>query len=195
MKTKLPLSTIAYDEDTLCRVLIDQFNKGVISFFAYIRHYGESKLGLSEGKDHFHVYVEFNNAVDPLKFKGLFVNEFGNSTCLNWRASKFADWYYYVLHDPLYLQSKGLVREYEYEKEGIQCLDPLELDRLIVENPRPFSNRVREALDNGLTELEMFRLGLLNSSNVAGVQALQWIVNPEKKMEELQKNKDKLKRG
>lgn len=180
MATKQPLSTIAYDEVVLAKVLIQQLNIGVVSFFAYIRHYGEGD-GLSENKEHIHVYVDFNKQVDPMEFKYLFANEFGNNTTLNWRRSVFADWFPYVLHDEDYLASKGLTRVWHYTKDAMVPSDPLELDRMIVENPMPNLSRIRSAILNGVSEKEMFLQGLLTPQNVNGVSALSTIINPKKK--------------
>lgn len=183
MATKQPLSTIAYDEVVLAKVLIQQLNIGVVSFFAYIRHYGEGE-GLSENKEHIHVYVDFNKQVDPLEFKYLFSNEFGNNTTLNWRRSVFSDWYPYVLHDEDYLASKGLTRIWHYSKDAMVASDDLELDRMIVENPMPNMSRIRSAILNGVSEKEMFLQGLLTPQNVNGVSALSSIINPKRKDDE-----------
>ena len=180
MKTKLPLATIAYDEDVLCKTLVDQYNKGIVSFFVYIKHYGEGD-GSSEMKDHFHVYVEFNSGIDPMEFRYLFRNRVNNVTCLNFRRSQFVDWFYYCLHDPDYLASKGLKRQFIYERSGMVTIDDRELDRLISENPLPNQTRLRSALLNGVSEKEMFMQGLLNPVNVNGVTALSTILNPKLK--------------
>ena len=182
MKTKLPLSTIAYNEHILCDVLVTLYNKGDISFFAYIMHYGEG-VGDSECKDHYHVYIEPNKGLDPFEFKYRFRDDEGRNTCLNWRKSDFANWYWYVLHDPDYLSSKGLSREFAYDKVNVQCSDPLELDRLLTENPLPNVTRLRNALLSGVSEKEMFMQGLLNTQNVSGVQSILTILNPKRRKE------------
>ena len=178
MKTKLPLSTIAYNEDILCKVLVKLYGQGVISFFCYIKHYGEG-TGDSEKKDHYHVYIEPNKGIDPFDFKSYFKDADGFNTCLNWRKSDFSNWYYYCLHDPDYLSSKGLSREFAYDKRDMQCSDDLELDRLLTDHPLPNQTRLRNAILNGVSEKDMYMLGLLNPQNVYGVQGILSILNPE----------------
>lgn len=184
MGTKKPLSTIAYDEIILNRGLSKLMEDGIVSFYAYIRHHGEGE-GLSEGKEHIHVYVDFYKMVDALELKTQFINEFGNATCLVWRRSNFADWYPYVLHDEDYLQAKGLHREWHYSPEAVVASDPAELDRMICENPMPNCCRLRSAILNGCSEKEMFISGLLTPQNVNGVMALNTILNPKINGDEL----------
>lgn len=43
--------------------------------------------------------------------------------CLPFQNSKFADWYYYILHDPIYLARKGKSRYYIYKQEDIITSD------------------------------------------------------------------------
>lgn len=176
MKTGLPLSTIAYNEDVLCRTLIKLNNCGVVSFFVYILHHGEGD-SISEGKEHIHCYVEFYDKVDPFAFRDLFRDSHGDNTTLIWRRSVFVDWYYYNLHDEDYLASKGLTRQWHYDKSCMIPSSSAEFDRMIVENPLPVSTRLRTALLNGVSEKEMFKQGLINPVNVSGVCTLNSILN------------------
>lgn len=73
MKTGVPISTIAYDEDYLINCLLTLEEEGTVSFWAYINHNGEGS-GVSENKDHQHVYVELDEKVKLLDFKITFVD-------------------------------------------------------------------------------------------------------------------------
>lgn len=181
MKTKKPLSTIAYDEEVLKDRLAYLLGHGLIGFWSYIRHNGESTSGESERKDHFHVRIEPNDALDPVELKTLFNASDGSPTCLNWRPSVFSDWYYYVLHDPDYLEAKGLSRMFVYDPEDMQTSDSLELDRLVSENPCPLSTRLRSAILGKMPLREMYLRGLITPQNANGVRLISEAVNPELK--------------
>lgn len=172
MKTKKPLATIAYDEEILCKGLHALCNHGYIDFFAYIRHDGEG-TGLSEGKTHFHVYIEPCTGVDPLSLKEFFRNEDGSPTTLNFRKSDFQNWYYYVLHDVAYLESKGLKRQFSYEPSDVVASSEEELDRLVSETEVPECCKVREALLSGHTLSDMFIEGILKPSNANGIRIIK----------------------
>lgn len=177
MNTKKPLSTIAYNEEVLKDRLSYLLAHGLIGFWSYIRHEGESTSGESERKEHFHVRIEPNDGLDPVDLKNLFNDRDGLPTCLNWRPSAFADWYYYVLHDPVYLESKGLTRQFVYDPENMFSSDSLELDRLISENPCPASTRLRSAILGKMSLREMYLRGLITPQNANGVRLITEAVN------------------
>lgn len=181
MNTKKPLSTIAYNEEVLKDRLTYLLAHGLIGFWSYIRHYGEDTSGESERKDHFHVRIEPNDGLDPVELKTLFNDRDGLPTCLNWRTSVFPEWYYYVLHDPEYLASKGLTRQFVYDPADMQSSDTLELDRLVTENPCPASTRLRSAILGKMPLREMYLRGLITPQNANGVRLISEAVNPEKK--------------
>ena len=176
LKTGLPLSTIAYNEDVLCKNLVRLNNDGIVSFFVYIVHQPEGD-SIAECKEHIHCYVEFYDKVDPFLFRDKFRDAWGNNTTLLWRRSQFVDWYYYNLHDEDYLARKGLIRQWHYDRSCMITLEEAELDRMIIDNPLPTSTRLRTALLNGVSEKEMFKQGLINPVNVAGVCTLSSILN------------------
>lgn len=172
MKTKKPLATIAYDEDILCKGLHTLSNLGYIDFFAYIRHTGEGS-GLSEGKTHFHVFIEPCIGVDPLALKDYFRNKDGSPTCLNFRKSDFQNWYYYTLHDVAYLESKGLKRQYHYKASDMVPSSEAELDRLVSEIEVPECCKVRDALLSGDSLAKMYFDGILRPGNANGIRIIR----------------------
>ena len=97
MKTGVPISTIAYDEEYLINCLLTLEEEGTVSFWAYINHMGEGS-GASENKDHQHVYVELDDKVKLLDFKNNFRRSDGTPITINWRKSDFQNWVWYVLH-------------------------------------------------------------------------------------------------
>ena len=171
MKTGIPISTIAYDEYRLAECLTNLEDIGVISFWAYICHHGEG-AGLSENKDHQHVYVELDEKVKLLEFKDYFRRSDGTGVTINWRKSDFQNWYWYVLHDVAYLESKGIYREYHYSPEDFIVSDPREFDRLFNETEVPEPCRVRKAIMAGHSLRDMYLEGLLKPSNAVGLKII-----------------------
>lgn len=178
MGTSKPLSTIAYNEDVLCRGLLKLQNRGVISFWSYIMHYGEGEA-THENKDHYHVYIELYKNVDPFSLRSEFLDKDGNYTTLIWRKSNFADWYWYNLHNEEYLSSKGLKRVYAYSHENFNASENDVFAQLVADNPLPNSSRVRSAILSGMSDREMFLTGLINTQNVGGVTSIKSILNPK----------------
>lgn len=172
MASKKPISTIAYNEEVLKNTLQSKIDTGEIQFYAYIKHLGEGD-GLSECKDHFHVFVAPNKQIDAVSFKRCFLDSDGRTTTINWVNSKFIEWLLYVLHDTEYLGEKGLVRKYRYSIENVVSSDNRDLDRMICENPVPESIRIRRQIQAGYTFEEMFLSGSVKPSNACGVSVLK----------------------
>lgn len=171
-KSKKPISTIAYDEQVLKDTLQAKLEKDELQFYAYIKHNGEGD-GLSECKDHFHVFVLPNTGIDAMVFKRSFHDKDGRNTTINWVPSKFIEWLLYVLHDTEYLSEKGLQRKYHYSLESVVTSDAKDLDRMICENPVPESVRIRRQIQAGYTFEEMFISGSVKPSNACGVSVLK----------------------
>ncbi len=122
MRTYKPLSTISYNTQSNLRIYLEALiEKGSISFYAFLKHYGEGGK-----KDHFHVYIEPQEEIDTNAqwFREWFIEKSDDPPCkpLNvepWRKSKFDDWVLYSQHDSAYLAQKGLKKE--YTDYGLNC--------------------------------------------------------------------------
>lgn len=136
MKTKLWITAINYNTpDFLCVRLEELRTSHIISFWAFMRHHAEE----DELKDHNHVFIipsrslltddiidhckEFDpsHPDKPLTFSPIFriVKE-----------RNFGDWYYYSLHDPVYLRTKGESRAYHYRVSEFYTSDHDALNEL-----------------------------------------------------------------
>lgn len=173
MKTIRPLATIAYDEEILNEIF--EYYPDQFAFWAYIKHKGEGE-GLSEKKDHFHVFVQMADKTNPVKLKALFESHDGRPTTLNWRFSAFQPWFYYVIHDLDYLSSKGITRVYHYTLQDIVCSDRLELDAYLQECGVPECSRLRQSLLNDVSLKEMYLNGLLKPSNANGIKIISEMI-------------------
>lgn len=124
MQTTRPISSISFNTDRfIITVLFDLVDNHIISFFALIKHYGEPKESKDTLKDHLHLYIEPNKRIDTMslaeKFKEIDLKNPKPLGTLPFNYSKFDDWFLYGIHDPMYLASKGMTRQYFYLKEDI----------------------------------------------------------------------------
>ena len=124
MKTSKPFSTISYNtEPFLTERLKDLENRRIINFWAFIEHIPEQ----DEQKAHKHLYVVPNGQVCTDKFIDYLLEPdltFGKPLkCLLCQSSKFADWYFYALHDTAYLLTKMQDREYHYTDADLHVSD------------------------------------------------------------------------
>lgn len=135
MKTRKSISSISYNTTAFLRDRLNELiSLGHISYYFFIEHNAES----NEKKDHTHLFLEPAKQIqtdDICKFL-IQPDPFNHGLPLKtmpFMSSHFSDWYLYVLHDPVYLSSKGLHREYSYRKEFIEASDPDILDYLVME--------------------------------------------------------------
>lgn len=124
LKTSKPISTIWWGDDEFLRFKLDDLvRRRILDFYAFIRHKPEE----DEKKEHSHVFCipsqridtnqlrDYLTQYDPNHPKPILPNPF--------RSSKYDDWEPYVLHDPVYLASKGQSRKFHYKFEEIQTSD------------------------------------------------------------------------
>lgn len=128
MNTSKPIATISFNsEPFLLSKLNELVDNRTISFYALIFHFGEPSEFEDTLKDHFHVYAEPNRRIDTMALGDEFKEPVSTSAiplnCLPFWSSRFPDWYYYILHDPIYLARKGQSRYYIYQQEDIITSD------------------------------------------------------------------------
>lgn len=129
MNTSKPISTVSFNsEPFLLSKLNELVDNRTLSFYAYIKHFGEPSESTDTLKDHFHIYTELNRRTDTMALGDEFKEPVSISKpplgCLPFQHSKsFADWYYYILHDPVYLAKKGKSRYYSYRQDEIITSD------------------------------------------------------------------------
>ena len=136
MRTSKPFSTISYNSDKFLTLKLNSLvSSGKISFWCAIRH----KAECDEKKDHIHLYINPSCMFQTDDLKG-YLSELDPLhpnqplTCISARSSKtFDDWALYVLHDKRYLASKGLSRQYHYNRSAMYTSDVNELDTLFNE--------------------------------------------------------------
>lgn len=129
MRTSKPVSTISYNtEDFLKKKLENWKSQGLIEFAMWVRHDPEE----DEKKAHFHVFIrparliqtmdleKDSMELDPENIEKPF-------KMIGFRVSKESDWLLYAIHDPTYLQEKGLERQYVYGLDDVKstCSDTL----------------------------------------------------------------------
>lgn len=174
MKTSLPFSTISYCSPEFLQAslqaLVDAPNP-VLSWYAFVMH--DPEPGDSQGgrKKHAHAIMYparscSTDAVlreiqepdpDPEKAAAGLMRK-----CMPARKSKFADWYLYAVHDPVYLASKGMDRQFEYKFTDMVTSDRdfLLAEFAAIEHSKltPFA-AMSDAVQMGLTWEDYFALG------------------------------------
>lgn len=134
MRTSKPISTISYNTEQYLTFKLEELRKAkVIEFWAFIYHKAEK----DEGKDHWHVYMiparmlQTMDLEDQLKEPDLKHPDKPPLGVRPFESSKFPDWYLYGLHDPAYLASKRLSREYRYVPSDYRSSDLDHLNDLV----------------------------------------------------------------
>lgn len=129
MNTSKPISTISFNTKAFLISELDELiDSKHISFYAFIKHYAEPQECNDTLKDHFHVYIEPNTRIDTMALQSEFKEPVKSSEfplgCLPFSLSKFPDWYYYSLHNPIYLANKGMSRKFFYAHDDIITNEP-----------------------------------------------------------------------
>lgn len=159
MKTTKPLSTISYNTKPFLVSVLERLTKNeMISFWVIITHKPEE----DENKEHTHVYLEPAKAIDTTWLRKQFNEddkEHPSSPLgvMPIAKSKFADWYWYGLHDKAYLASKNQSRKYHYSHDDMLTSDVECLAEMVRQNPNPKGEllKVMELVMQGFTSLQI----------------------------------------
>jgi hypothetical protein len=178
LRTTKPISTVSYNtEEFLTGVLNDLIKAHKVAFWAFIRHTAED----DETKDHIHLYIEPNVKVDTMDLADLFreidpKNPSKPFKCVDWRPSKWDDWYLYGIHDAAYLRMKFEERKYHYGLEDVRSsdADDLEIRAYRAMHSDVTKNvRIHEAMMNGMTADKMAFIGAIAPSQAFQMAAYQ----------------------
>lgn len=166
MRTSRDISTISYNTTDFLILKLKELQKAkVLSFWAFIEHLPEDDE--CKGRNHKHLFLVPSKMLQTDELS-LEFEEFDALhpdkplKCTIFRASKFADWYMYILHDKAYLAYKGLSRKFHYLHDEIKTSDSdtlYEWSRMIDMTSLTPYNKILEAQANGLTYREFFRRG------------------------------------
>ena len=133
MRTTKPVSTISYNTEAFLEGVLTELVKAhKVAFWAYIKHTAEE----DEHKDHLHVYIEPNGKLDTMDLQDLLSevdmkNPGKPLKCVDWRSSKWDDWYLYGIHYEPYLKMKFETRMYHYEKKDVKTSDTDDLENRV----------------------------------------------------------------
>lgn len=133
MRTSKPFSTISYNTDDF---LIDKLNSLVatykVEFWCYVKHFGELDDSGNREKDHKHVFIIPNGKIDTMELNQIMLETDTNNLkkplrCMDFHPSKEDDWILYSSHDPDYLRTKFLIREFSYQLKDFVSSDDDEM--------------------------------------------------------------------
>ena len=123
MKTSKPFSTVSYNTDDFLK---DKLNRLIatykIEYWCYVKHLGELADDGTREKDHKHVYIIPNGKIDTMELSQMMLEVDPNNKkplkCMDFRSSKEDEWFLYNSHDPDYLKTKFLIREFTYSLQN-----------------------------------------------------------------------------
>lgn len=192
MATSKPISSISYNTEDFLKARLEYLTKnGVISFWSYIHHNGESKLeDEAAGKDHFHLLLIPNKCVDLVQIGHQFVEFFPNDPgkplkCLPFRTSKTEDWILYAIHDADYLMLRGLTKDYVYDIPDLKASDPEYLHQLWVEAKQSLANnpaiKFRRKAREGVSFSRLVQSGAVSVQQIRNAEIYySYFLNAEK---------------
>lgn len=134
MKTSKPFSTVSYNTDDFLKSKLNELlNNRKIEYWCYVCHAGELDDNGEREKEHKHVLIIPNGRIDTMELSQTMLeldptNIKKPLKCMDFRSSKEDEWFLYASHDPDYLRSKMLVREYVYDRQDFISSDDDETD-------------------------------------------------------------------
>lgn len=184
MRTSKPISTISYNTADFLKAKLENWkSQGLIEFAMWIRHDPEE----DEKKAHFHVFIRPARLIQTMDLEKESMeldpeNIDKPFKMIGFRVSKESDWLLYAIHDPTYLQEKGLEREHVYGLDDVQSTDCDTLNDII----RHMSDDRKGRLEYRLIQLAQLGLpwdavvasGMIPLRHIAGArimyESLMW---------------------
>lgn len=181
MATSKPISSISYNtEDFLKAKLSKLTESGIVTFWAYIRHNGESRLDdEAAGKDHWHLLLIPNKCIDLVSIGKEFHEFFPNDPhkplrCMPFRTSKTDDWILYAIHDPDYILFHGLNKTYFYDVTDCKTSDQEYLHQLWVEAKQSLANnpavKIRRKAREGVSFSALVQSGAISIQQIRNAE-------------------------
>ena len=165
MRTQQPISFIWFGSESFLKDQLSCFvveNK--VDFWCFIHHKKEEE----EKKDHFHVFAMPSSVIDSDYFKAHFVEADPNNVkpvkINRIETSKWYDWYWYGLHDPRYLSTKGIdPKRYVYSPNDIVRSDEDMFIEMKLNTPKVKNSAdpIREAVINRVPFVNLVDSGVV----------------------------------
>lgn len=187
MATSKPISTISYNSTPFLIERLDELVcSGAVAAWFFIKHYGEMGEDEACGKEHIHLLLVPNRCVDMMKVAATFI-EFDPASpgkplkCLPFRPSKLTDWFLYAVHDPDYLQSHCMEREYVYDVADIKTNDTDYLNQMWVEARQSLRSnpvyRMKQAVNSGVSFRSMVNSGAFSIQQIRNAELFYSYLN------------------
>ena len=175
MKTSKPFSTISYNTDKFLKDKLDRLIKrDCISFYAWVEHYAED----DEKKNHKHLYIVPNGQQETNGIRDILEELDPNDKlgkplkCLDFKSSKFDDWYLYCCHDTGYLATKGQTRKYHYKEDDFVTSSEESLHERIATIDYAKYRKTQDFVDAVMRGVSFY--DLVRSGQVPAPQFMQW---------------------
>lgn len=129
MRTSKPFSTVSYNSDSFLRERLEELVKSFkVEYWCYVKHNGELADDGTREKVHKHVLIIPNGKIDTMELSQMMLEPDPSNLkkplrCMDFRSSKEDEWFLYNSHDPDYLRTKLLVREFAYSLKDFVSSD------------------------------------------------------------------------
>lgn len=158
MRTSKPFSTISYNSDAFLEVKLNELLESFkIEYWCYVRHMGELAEDGTREKEHKHVLIIPNGLIDTMAVAQIMLEPDPSNLkkplkCMDFRNSKEEEWFLYNSHDPDYLRTKFLVREFMYSLDDFVSSDEdetrIKWDRAFHESDYMKNQRMLKLMEN-----------------------------------------------
>lgn len=202
MRTSKPISTISYNSPEFLTLKLNEWmKKGLVAYWCFIGHKGETLDDGTVEKDHIHVFIEPNITVDTLalQYDSQEVDAKHPDKpfkCIHFQPSKYDEWTWYVLHDANYLAMHFEQRQYEYTKDDFHFSDSDEFEdryqRAMHSSEVVKKLKVHTAYANGYRASDLAFQGLLMPQQAVQYMAFDKLFNEgeKRKIEELKRQEE-----
>lgn len=196
MKTSKLISTISFNSLQFLEGTIQRLaNSELIEWSHWIKHKAEAN---DTKKDHIHLIIQPNKAIDTLQFFKEFIEQDPNNElplkCLPPNKTKnVGDWILYGLHHIGYLSSKFETREYTYTIDDMQSTDRdllLEQYRQALRELNPELEAVKHSFSKGQSLDDILLCGYVNKSNLGMIVAYYTALNNKEKQEQAKEREE-----
>lgn len=158
MRTSKPFSTVSYNTSKFLEEKLNELMRSFkIEYWCYVQHQGELAEDGTREKNHKHVLIIPNGKIDTMALSQMMLEPDPSNLkkplkCMDFRSSKEDEWFLYNSHDPDYLRTKFLVREFTYSFSDFVSSDEdetrIKWDRAFHESDYMKNQRVLSLLEH-----------------------------------------------
>lgn len=141
-------------------------------------------------KAHYHVYIKPAKLIQTVDFENWSCeidpqNPEKPLKMVSFRISKEDDWLLYAIHDPYYLQEKGLSRQYVYGFDDVQttCADTFQdiITHMSDNRKGRLEYRIAECVNMGMTWMQIVQAGIIPIRQITGAKIFYMAITDQER--------------